>query len=119
MAAASSHVSKAASLRRHPNLKSRRARLEEESHKAVAGMDCDRAKLLQKFLFGEQDVFRIWARQKDAWYRQQAQGYTSDSLEAGLYTKEEATAQVADSRDLKIVPAFVGRGPDQNPRQAA
>src|SRR3546814_9886870 len=78
MAAFRIHVSKPASLRRQPNLKARRARLEEEFRKAVAGMDFERAKLLQKFLFGEQDVFRIWARQKDAWYRQQAQGRSEE-----------------------------------------
>lgn len=81
-------------LRRKRNDRARRGRLEGQLQKAVARMDFRRAELLKGILFGNEQTFLIWARDKQAWYRSNYSGYTSDRLSAGRYTREEATREV-------------------------
>ncbi|WP_211109550.1 hypothetical protein [Azospirillum tabaci] len=92
-------------LRRKANQHERRHRLERELSKATTSMDFQRAALLKGILFGDQPLYRIWAKDKEAWYRACARGYTSDAAQAGLYTEDEARRQVGSSNELTMVPA--------------
>ena len=40
----------------------------------------------------------IWSNEHHAWWRPEGRGYTSNVLQAGLYTEAEAKAREASSR---------------------
>lgn len=82
-----------ADLRAKQNGRVRRNRLEKELSIAIARMDFQRAHLLKRLLFGDDQTFLIWARDKQAYYRSQYSGYTTDRISAGKYTRAEAEAE--------------------------
>lgn len=69
-------------LRTKCNARSRRNRLEKELSLAVGRMDFQRAQTLKSILFGNEQTFQIWARDKNAYYRSQYTGYTLDRISA-------------------------------------
>jgi len=81
-------------LRRKRNERKRRQRLEVLLTDAVRRSDYMRAGELQRILFGSEQVYRIWSRKNDAFYRSNCSGYTSDGIYAGRYTRAEAEAEV-------------------------
>jgi hypothetical protein len=81
-------------LRRKRNERKRRHRLEALLTDAVRRSDYMRAGELQRILFGTEQVYRIWSRKEDAFYRSNRCGYTSDGISAGRYTRAEAEAEV-------------------------
>ncbi|RVC47650.1 hypothetical protein EN781_00385 [Mesorhizobium sp. M4A.F.Ca.ET.090.04.2.1] len=83
-----------ADLRVKRNERKRRERLERELAAATRRMDFKRAELLRRIIFGAETVYLIWARDKDAYYRPQYCGYTTDTISAGRYTRAEAEAEV-------------------------
>lgn len=83
-----------ADLRRKMNRRPRRARLEAELAHAIRRMDFGRAQTLKRILFGDHPTFHIWARDKEAYYRPNYSGYTTDSIGAGRYSRDEAEAEV-------------------------
>lgn len=58
-------------------------------------MDFRRAETLRKVTFGDQQLFTIWSKKHDAYYRSCYSGYTSDVISAGKYLQEEAEREVA------------------------
>lgn len=80
-------------LRTKQNDTNRRTRLESELSIAVHRMDFQRALKLKQILFGSDPTYMIWARDKQAYYRAQYNGYTSDRISAGKYTRAEAEAE--------------------------
>lgn len=82
-----------ANLRTKRNERSRRSRLEGELSVAVQRMHFQRAEMLKRILFGTEETFMIWARDKHLYYRPQYAGYTSDRISAGKYTRAEAEAE--------------------------
>lgn len=80
-------------LRQKRNDRIRRKRLESELQIAVQRMDYRRAETLKTILFGGEQTYMIWARDKRAYYRSQYAGYSADSGGAGRYTKAEAEAE--------------------------
>lgn len=82
-----------ANLRIKRNERRRRTRLEKELALAVQRMAFDRAAVLKRILFGVEQTFMIWARDKQAYYRSQYSGYTVDRISAGKYTRAEAEAE--------------------------
>ena len=80
-------------LRRKRNDRMRRIKLEKQLALATQRMDFARAELLKKLLFQDEGVYLIWARDKDAYYRSQYNGYTGDKIHAGKYLKCEAEAE--------------------------
>ncbi|MNF55467.1 hypothetical protein D3C84_369290 [compost metagenome] len=77
-------------LRRKRNERTRRKRLEQEMSKAVARMDYRRAEVLRDVLFPkDQALFLIWHKEKDVYFRSNYSGYTSDTVDAGKYTRDE------------------------------
>lgn len=87
------YVSPPADLRTKQNERSRRSRLEGELSAAVQRMHFQRAEVLKRILFGADETFLIWARDKGAYYRSQYAGYTADRISAGKYTRAEAEAE--------------------------
>lgn len=87
------HVRQPADLRTKQNERARRTRLEKELAIAVQRMHFQRAEILKRILFGADESFMIWARDKGAYYRAQYSGYTSDRISAGKYTRAEAEAE--------------------------
>jgi len=83
-----------ADLRTKQNERARRERLETELALAVRRMDFRRAELLKNILFGAEKVYLIWARDKQAYYRSNYAGYTTDTISAGRYTRAEAESEV-------------------------
>lgn len=81
-------------LRRKRNERERRKRLEGELAKAITRMDFLRAETLRKILFGAELTYGIWAVDKEAFYRSDYAGYTTDRISAGRYTWDEAAAEV-------------------------
>lgn len=79
-----------AELRSKRNERARRRRLEEELALATRRMQFMRAETLKSILFGSDATFMIWARDKNAYYRAQYAGYTTDVISAGKYTRAEA-----------------------------
>ncbi|MGJ4888894.1 hypothetical protein ACQR1Y_11910 [Bradyrhizobium sp. HKCCYLRH3099] len=75
------------------NARRRRTRLEQELARAVERMDFSRAERLKTILFGAAPTYMIWARDHQLFYRAQYSGYTSDRINAGKYTREEAEAE--------------------------
>ncbi|MAM41704.1 MAG: hypothetical protein CL949_25085 [Erythrobacter sp.] len=80
-------------LRTKRNARARRSRLEKELQTAVQRMDYRRAETLKTIIFGTEQTFMIWARDKRAYYRSQYAGYSTDTAGAGRYTKAEAEAE--------------------------
>lgn len=62
--------------------------------RAVQASDYRRAEQLQGILFGDEQVYRIWSRKDDAYYRPNYSGYCSDANHAGRYTRAEAEKEV-------------------------
>jgi len=87
------YVNQPVDLRTRQNQRLRRTRLETELSVAVARMNFQRAEILKRILFGSDESFLIWARDKGAYYRAQYSGYTSDRISAGKYTRSEAEAE--------------------------
>lgn len=85
-------------LRAKQNERLRRGRLESELEASVRRMDFKRSQILKDLLFGSQPTFMIWARDRSAYYRSNYSGYTTDSISAGRYTREEA------ERECRLVP---------------
>lgn len=83
-------VHQPADLRRKRNDRLRRERLERELARAIRLSNFRRAETLTRILFGDQPTFRIWARDNSAYYRANYSGYTTDTIAAGRYTREEA-----------------------------
>lgn len=83
-----------ANLRVKQNARKRREKLEGELAKAIRAMDFQRAAVLKQLLFGDEPVYQIWARDKNAYYGPNYCGYTSDAITAGKYTRSEAEAEV-------------------------
>lgn len=81
-------------LRTKQNTRQRRGRIEEELALAVRRMNYRRAEVLKALLFGAEPAFLIWSRDKDAYYRSNYSGYTTDTIAAGKYTRGEAEAEV-------------------------
>ncbi|MFV1728647.1 hypothetical protein VWY34_15500 [Phaeobacter sp. JH20_02] len=81
-------------LRRKRNTRARRAKLESLISAAIARSDFLRAHELHLVLFGDQPVYRIWSRKKDAYYGPNCCGYSTDANRAGRYTCEEAESEV-------------------------
>lgn len=77
-------------LRRKRNERRRRGRLEDHLATAIRRMDFDRAATLKRILFGDAAPWMIWARDHQAYYRSNYSGYTTDTIAAGRYTREEA-----------------------------
>lgn len=84
-----------ANLRQKENGRARRARLEALLSHAMETMQFRRAETLRKILFGDQQLFRIWSKKRDAFYAVQCAGYSSDLIRAGLYTRDEAERETA------------------------
>ncbi|MDO1582400.1 hypothetical protein [Rhizobium oryzicola] len=82
-----------ADLRVKRNEKERRNRLERELQIAVQHMDFQRAHTLKTILFGTEQTYMIWARDKGSYYRSQYAGYSTDTQSAGKYTRAEAEAE--------------------------
>lgn len=80
-------------LRTKRNDRARRSRLEKELQTAVQRMDYRRAEILKTIIFGTEQTFMIWARDKRAYYRSQYAGYSADTGGAGRYTQAEAEAE--------------------------
>ncbi|WP_300115116.1 hypothetical protein [Sphingobium sp.] len=80
-------------LRTKRNDRARRSRLEKELQTAVQRMDYRRAEILKTIIFGTEQTFMIWARDKRAYYRSQYAGYSADTAGAGRYTQAEAEAE--------------------------
>lgn len=80
-------------IRTRRNARARRVRLEKELSVAVQRMHHARAQLIKDLLFGGDQVFMIWARDKGAYYRPQYAGYTTETIHAGKYTRAEAEAE--------------------------
>ena len=80
-------------LRSKRNDRTRRKRLEAELQIAVQRMDYQRAQVLKTIIFGAEQVYMIWARDNQAYYRSQYAGYSSDTAGAGKYTRAEAEAE--------------------------
>lgn len=80
-------------LRTKRNDRARRSRLEKELQTAVQRMGYRRAEILKTIIFGTEQTFMIWARDKRAYYRSQYAGYSTDTAGAGRYTKAEAEAE--------------------------
>lgn len=80
-------------LRTKHNERARRNRLEAELQIAVKRMDYQRAHVLKTIIFGTEQTYMIWARDKQAYYRSQYAGYSSDTAGAGRYTRAEAEAE--------------------------
>jgi hypothetical protein len=80
-------------LRTKQNERDRRKRLEAELSVAVQRMNFVRAEVLKQILFGGDQVFLIWARDHNSYYRSQYSGYATDSNFAGKYTRAEAEAE--------------------------
>jgi hypothetical protein len=87
------YTSPPSDLRIKQNERGRRNRLERELSVAVERMDFQRAQLLKQILFGREQTFMIWSRDKSAYYRSQSAGYTTDRTNAGKYTRAEAEAE--------------------------
>ncbi|WP_439398457.1 hypothetical protein ACRQ5Q_14415 [Bradyrhizobium sp. PMVTL-01] len=87
------HVTPPTDLRIKQNERTRRNSLEKELAIAVQRMHFQRAEVLKRVLFGKDETFLIWARDKGAYYRSQYSGYTSDRITAGKYTRAEAEAE--------------------------
>lgn len=81
-------------LRVKRNERQRRARLEGELAAAVRRMDFRRAETLRNILFGSEQIYLIWHREHSAYYRPDYCGYTTDTISAGKYTREEAEREV-------------------------
>jgi len=88
------HVTRPAAPRQKVNVRIRRERLEAELQRATAARQWRRAELLDAILFNGAEVFQIWSRKNDAWYRTGCAGYTKDRSKAGCYTRAEAEAEV-------------------------
>ncbi|MCY1311702.1 hypothetical protein D9M70_620380 [compost metagenome] len=53
-------------------------------------MDYRRAEVLRDVLFPkDQALFLIWHKEKDVYFRSNYSGYTSDTVDAGKYTRDE------------------------------
>lgn len=77
-------------LRCKRNESTRRKRLEQEMSKAVARMDYQRAAALRDVLFPkDQALFLIFHKEKDVYFGPGYRGYTSDTTDAGKYTRDE------------------------------
>jgi hypothetical protein len=87
------YVKPPADLRTKQNGRARRSRLEAELSIAVARMVFQRAEILKRILFGNEQAFQIWARDHSAYYRSNYSGYTTDRINAGKYTRAEAEAE--------------------------
>jgi hypothetical protein len=85
------------------NHRQRRESLEKKLSKAWSSGHFERAARLRKLLFGDQPLFRIWSDKKDAWYACQAMGYAVSPERIGLFTREEAEAQIRGIDYLKMV----------------
>ncbi|RAI42026.1 hypothetical protein CH341_20425 [Rhodoplanes roseus] len=91
-------------LRRKRNDRLRRERLEQVLGGAIGRMDFRKAETLRRLLFGAEQAFMIWSEHKEAYYRPQGRGYTTDAIRAGRYTKAEAEAEVRSAPDrLRLV----------------
>lgn len=84
------YVAQPANLRAKRNDRLRRTRLEKMLSAAIVAMDFERAALLRDITFGKQPTFLIWSRDKELFYAIDCRGYSSDSLRAGRFTREEA-----------------------------
>ena len=72
------------------NARQRRKRLEQELAKAVKAMDFKRADLLKNILFPQPtELFLLWHRQHKAYHCPQWQGYTTNPVDAGRFTRDE------------------------------
>ncbi|PKR57470.1 hypothetical protein [Thalassospira lohafexi] len=91
-----------ANLRDRRNQRVRRSALEKQMLKAIATMDFHRAETLRQKLFGNQPLFRIWHKEKQAWYGTQNCGYSCDTSRAGLYTRDEAERSANAHEFLEI-----------------
>lgn len=81
-------------LRRKRNERERRLRLEKELASAVSRHNYRRAETLNRILFADQPIYRIWSRKNDCFYAPQFCGYTADENRAGRYTRAEAEREV-------------------------
>ncbi|WEK05726.1 MAG: hypothetical protein P0Y65_05585 [Candidatus Devosia phytovorans] len=79
-----------ANLRAKHNQRQRRLKLEAELSSAVRRMDFVRADQLKRILFGNAAPWMIYARDHNAYYRANYSGYTTDTISAGRYTRDEA-----------------------------
>ena len=72
------------------NARQRRKRLEQELAKAVKAMDFKRADALKNILFPQSaELFLLWNRQHKAYHGPQWQGYTTNPVDAGRFTRDE------------------------------
>lgn len=53
-----------------------------------------------------QPMFYIWSYEHQRWWRPQAEGYTSDITEAGLYTSQEAGEIFTDDVTMDDMPVL-------------
>lgn len=89
------------------NERQRRLKLEAELASAVRRMDFARADKMKRILFGNDAPWMIYARDHSAYYRANYCGYTTDTISAGRYTREEA------EREARRVPHELEiHGPD-------
>lgn len=101
-------VDRPADIRTKKNERARRQRLEDMIAKAVAGMNYQRAEVLRKVLFPEPEpLFMILNVKDGVYFRPNYNGYTSDTIRAGKYTRAELKPYLGDADekdDLKAVP---------------
>ena len=98
---------KPADLRTKRNERLRRARLERELATAISKMNFQRAETIKQILFGNEEIWLIYARDKQAYYGSNYCGYTSDRITAGKYSRVEA------EKEARRVPhELEARGPN-------
>ena len=96
-------------LRRLVTAEKRRKRIESLMQRAVAGMDFERAAKLRDILFPKHEpLFMIWSdKHGGAYFGPNYSGYTTDTVQAGKYTRAELKPYLgsADTKDhLRAVP---------------
>lgn len=91
------------------NQKRRRSRLESLMSKAAAALDFKRAEVLKNILFPpEESLYMIWTeRHGGAYFRPGYSGYTTDTNQAGKYTRAELKPYLGNADEksqLRAVP---------------
>lgn len=72
------------------NEKRRRQKLEFELAKAIKSMKFERAAILRDIIFPKCDLFVVWNKESELYHRSGFCGYTSNVIDAGKFTAEEA-----------------------------
>lgn len=90
-------------LRMKVNDRLRRETLERLLHRAMARLDLERAALFRRILFGDQPLFRVRKWKDGTYYAPSSRGYMPSIAGAGLYTRDEAAAEVRGCDELQMI----------------